>query len=109
MAQTEQMILHYNPNWKMANGVGIYPDWLRDVSEAGFENIETFTFDIKVPYTHEGWRGRIRASAGVGASLPKEKVEEFDRELAELLKSNFPEKILSVPHRSFALIGTKNR
>lgn len=73
VAQTEKLILQFNPSWKMANGVGIYPNWLRDVSEAGFENIETFTFDVNVPYTHEGWRGRIRASAGVGASFPKKR------------------------------------
>lgn len=108
VSQTEELILTYNPNWKYADGVGIYPEWLRDVSEVDFKNIETFTFDLKVPYTHEGWRGRIRASAGVGASLSKEKIEQFDKELAEILKLNFPEEILLIPHRSFTLICTKN-
>src|SRR5918996_1531463 len=31
-------------------------------------------FDLEVPYSHEAWRGRIRASAGVGASLSPEGV-----------------------------------
>jgi ubiquinone/menaquinone biosynthesis C-methylase UbiE len=104
---TEELILSYNPSWKFANGVGMYPEWLRDVSEEGFQEIETFTFDIEVPYTHESWRGRIRASAGVGAILSKEKVDQFDKELADILRYNFSEEVLLIPHRAFALICTK--
>jgi hypothetical protein len=56
-------------------------------------------YDVAVPYTPEGWRGRIRASAGVGASLPQEKVLEFDKALAHLLATRFPGEILEIPHR----------
>ena len=48
--------------------------------------------------------GRIRASAGVGASLAPEAVERFDGELATLLADRFPEDPLAVPHRCFALV-----
>jgi hypothetical protein len=59
-----------------------------------------------VPYTPAAWRGRIRASAGVGASLGPEAVERFDRQLAALLAERFPGEVLSVPHRVFAVIAT---
>ena len=52
----------------------------RDMAVAGFKNIETFSFDLDSIYTHEAWRGRIRASAGVGASLAPEAVAAFDDE-----------------------------
>src|SRR5215469_446904 len=75
---TEHLIMRHNPQWKMNGGTGLHPRTLADVAIAGFTGIETFSFDIGVPYTHEAWRGRIRASAGVAASLPPDKVIEFD-------------------------------
>lgn len=89
----------------MAGENGLYPMWLRDLGEAGFQEIETFSYDINVPYTHEGWRGRIRASAGVGASLSPEEVRAFDQELEALLQARFAERILQVHHRVFAVIA----
>ncbi len=59
----------------------------------------------EVSYSHEGWRGRIRASAGVGGSLPDARVAAFDRALAALLAAEFPEQPLQVPHRAFAAIA----
>jgi len=101
---TEQLIRRYNPAWSMDGGTGLYPAWLADVGMAGFQSIETFSFDIPTPYTHAAWRGRIRASAGVAASLPPGEVVRFDEELARLLAERFPEDPLTVPHRVFAII-----
>ena len=105
VAATENLILKYNPRWGMADGYGMYPVWLRDLGEAGYREIETFSCDVDVLYSHEDWRGRIRASAGVGASLPSDEVEAFDKELAETLEDRYPGPILSVPHRVFAVIA----
>jgi SAM-dependent methyltransferase len=102
---TEELIEHHNPDWKMGRGLGIHPLWLRDLGEAGYRGLETFSYDIDAPYTPEAWRGRIRASAGVGGSMSAEQVEEFDRELAELLASRFPGALLQVPHRVFAVLA----
>lgn len=102
---TEQLIADHNPAWKLGGGTGLYPLWLQDIGEGGFREIRTFSYDVFVPYTHEDWRGRIRASAGVGASLTPEKVEVFDRELATLLQVKYPESILQVHHRVWAAIA----
>jgi len=101
---TEQLIRRYNPDWHLHGGTGLYPAWLADVAMAGFQNIETFSFDVPTSYTHEAWRGRIRASAGVAASLPPEQVVRFDQELARLLAERFPEDPLAVPHRVFTIM-----
>lgn len=103
---TERLILKHNPSWHLAGGTGLYPAWLTDVAVADFQNIETFSFDVGVPYSHEAWRGRIRASAGVAASLPAGRVARFDAELKSLLATNFPENPLDIPHRVFAVIST---
>lgn len=100
---TEHLIMRHNPLWKMNGGTGLHPGSLADVAVAGFTDIETFSFDLGVPYSHEAWRGRIRASAGVAASLPPDKVAEFDGDLDRLLKRDYPEDPLSVLHRVWAL------
>ncbi len=102
---TENLIRAYNPEWNLWGGTGMYPAWLRDLGTTGFSGIESFTFDLDAAYTHEAWRGRIRASAGVGASMPAERVAQFDDELRRLLIERFPDDPLRVHHRVFAAIG----
>jgi len=102
---TEALILEYNPDWGWSGSTGIYRDWMTDLAVAGFEGLESFSFDVEVPYGHEAWRGRIRASAGVGASLPEDKVADFDNAHAAMLAAGFPDDPLNVPHRVFAAIG----
>lgn len=84
---------------------GIHPLWFQDLSVAGFNDIESFSFDILVPYTHEAWLGRMRASAYIGASLPADAVQTFTTAHRELLTRDFPEDPLQVPHRVSAVIG----
>lgn len=104
---TEGLICKHNPKWGFARGTGIYPKWFADLSEAGFEQTESFSFDLIVPYSHEAWLGRIRASAGVGASLPPDAVAQFDLEHSQLLEREFAGDPLQIPHRVFAVFGRK--
>lgn len=105
VAATEALIVKHNPDWKAAGGMGMHPQWMADVTRAGFSSRETFSFDIDVPYTHEGWLGRIRASAGIGASLSPEKVAAFNAEHTALLKALFPVAELTALHRVWALVA----
>jgi len=101
---TEDLIIKHNPKWTLAGAPGLYPPWLRDVAIAGFSEIETFSFDVMASYSHEAWRGRIRASAGVGGTLEPAQVEAFDREMAAKLKERFAADPMRVHHRAFALV-----
>jgi len=104
---TEALILQHNPAWGFAGRIGMYPQWLPDLQDAGFAGLETFSFDVDVLYSHDDWRGRIRASAGVAASLPPDAVARFDRALTELLGARFPAEPLPIPHRVFAVVGRR--
>lgn len=104
---TEALIEAFNPKWNLGGGNGLYPAWFADLTGAGFLALESFSFDIDVPYAREAWLGRIRASAGVAASLPPSDVEKFSRALDKLLQSKFPGDPLVIPHRVFAVIGRK--
>lgn len=106
VAATEALIMEFNPDWRLGGGTGIYPRWLTDLATAGFTGIETFSFDLEVPYTPEAWRGRIRASAGVGASLLPDRVAEFDRRLEAVLRQDFPGEVLRLPHRTWTVTAT---
>lgn len=104
---TEALIVQHNPDWKLGGQAGIYPRWLRDLGEAGFADLRTTSYDIDVSYSHEAWRGRIRASAGVKASLSPEEVVAFDEALAALLRDRFPSDPLAVPHRVWWVSGVR--
>ena len=99
VAETEAKIMAANPDWTMGGGTGVYPQWLGDLAGAGFTEIETYSFDLNQPYTHAAWRGRIRASAGIKASLDAKAIAEFDADLAEMLKTHYPDDPLQIPHR----------
>jgi len=104
VAATEELIMQYNPDWHLGGGLGMYPQWLPDLSAARLQNIQTFSYDLDVPYTPEAWRGRIRASAGV-AALDADSAQKFDADLRALLADRYPANILAVPHRVFAIIS----
>ena len=57
-----------------------------------------FWFDAEVPFTRAGWRGRMRACRGVGASLGAAEVEAFDAALAAWLDDHAPAEF-TVRHR----------
>lgn len=84
---------------------GLYPQWTRDLRDAGLQAVETFSFDIDLPYSKTAWRGRIRASAAVGGSLAAEAVAAFDRTLEARLADD-PE-TFAVPHRVFVATAVK--
>jgi len=102
---TEALIMQHNPDWNLGGGIGMYPQYLPALSAAGMQNLQTFSYDLDVPYTPEAWRGRIRASAGV-AALDSDSARKFDAELEGLLCARFPSSVLLIPHRVFAIIAT---
>ena len=104
-AASEAVILKYRPGWRHAGGVGINGQALKDMQGAGFDEIESFSFDATYGYTREAWRGFVRTCSAVGPSLPAEVVARFDAEHAEMLR-DWPER-LDVPHRIFAAVARK--
>jgi SAM-dependent methyltransferase len=104
-AASEELILRYRPGWRHAGGVGINGQALKDMQNAGFEEIESFSFDTAFNYTRDAWRGFIRTCSAVGPSLPAETIARFDAEHAEMLRG-WPERF-DVPHRIFAAVASK--
>lgn len=101
--RSESLILRYRPDWPHANSTGISGQALRDMQLAGFVGIESFSFDVTQRFTHEGWRGLIRTTSAVGASMPPEMIQAFDADHARMLASE--PATLEIPHRVFVAIG----
>jgi len=102
---TTALIEQHNPSWHDSGASGLRPAWADELPAAGFGTIERFHFTALIPYSHAAWRGRIRASAGVGASLSPSAVEAFDCAHASLLQARFAAEPLQVPHRISAIMA----
>ena len=84
IAEMIALVQQYNPAW---NPEGFndddyhFPDWAqgRFVSEA------VISYDEALAFTKEAWLGRALTCRGVGASLPPEKVREFEAEYRRIL------------------------
>ena len=101
-ARTESLILEHNPGWPKAAESGIFESQVRDFDSGGFRQVESFSYVEPVTFTHEGWRGRIRACNGVGAALEPAAVEAFDRALAIMLAEDFAGELV-IPYRVFVV------
>lgn len=82
-----------------------WPAWLDDLIAAGFRNIECFSYEEELPYSHAAFRGRARASQGVGPTMSAQQIAEFDGEMGSILEERFPVQPMMVPHRIFAVIA----
>jgi SAM-dependent methyltransferase len=104
--RTEDLILEHNPGWPKAGWRGVHPEQVQALDGGGFKEVESFSYVVDVPFSHVGWRGRIRTCNGVGSAHSPEQIEQFDTALAEMLVREFPGD-LSVPHRVFATSGIR--
>jgi SAM-dependent methyltransferase len=107
VARTEAIVRRHNPQWPWDGLDGLKPGFVRDLRAAGFQSVESFSADHDIAYTHEGWRGRMRASAGIAASLPPDQVQAFDAELGAMLARDFPAQPIPVAHCVWASFGRK--
>jgi SAM-dependent methyltransferase len=104
---TEKLIEKHNPKWDMGGGNGLHPEFDADLLRGGFTGVQSAHFAVDAPYTKESWRGRIRASAGISASLTPEQVAAFDEELKAALDAFTGSDQLPVPHGVYAAVGRK--
>lgn len=111
VSATRALVEKMNPRWAgspaqvFGHGVGLYGVWLTDLAGAGFEQIETFSFDARVSYSHEEWRGRVRSSGGVGAELSVAQMDRLDAEVGVLLAERFTGGAVVATHRLFAVVA----
>ena len=103
-AASEAIILCHSPNWSAADWDGHVPQvpaWA--VGRAAVRH--RLCYDEPIPFSHESWRGRIRASRGIGATLSPAQVDDFDVEHAAVL-ADMCDDAFTVLHRIDAHVLT---
>jgi len=64
-----------------------------EIPECYFRNFEkTFgeEYTLKVHFTRESWHGRVKTCRAISASLPPEKIAEWETEHLKMLSQNAP-------------------
>ncbi len=106
---TEALIQDVNPAWDLGGIRDPGPEVRTELEGAGFMLVETFSFDVDVPYAVDSWRRRIAASAGI-VNLGSAEQAAFDDELAAVLADRFPgghlaDGRLIAPHRVWGSVA----
>lgn len=97
IGEMENLVLKYSPDW---NGCSFekfrysYPDW----AENGFIIETIHSYDVGLEFSKEEWIGRIKSCRGVGASLSKERITEFENEYRKRLEK-YDTDLLKLKHQ----------
>ncbi|HYE20738.1 MAG TPA: class I SAM-dependent methyltransferase [Tepidisphaeraceae bacterium] len=106
--ETERLIARHRPRWRHAGAAGINGQALIDLTAAGFAGIESFTFDVAIEFTGEGWAGYVRTWSALAPTLGGPGLEAFDADLRGFVADRFCDGgTVAVPHRVFAAVGYK--
>ena len=106
--RSEELVGEHNPSWTMAGWDGVYATQIDAMQQGHLCFVEQFCYDHDRPFTHEGWRGRMRTCNGVGSgTLTEEQVAAFDADLAAMLRREFPQEPLKIEHRVWAVVCRK--
>jgi SAM-dependent methyltransferase len=104
---SEELVLKFNPQWGGKDWSGVIPPVAYGLDKH-MPLQAMFWYDEAIPFTREGWRGRMRACRGTGATLSPELLEQFDREHDELLKRIATDQF-AILHRVDAHIYTSSK
>ena len=104
--KSEEIILKYNPVWN-AFGDTVHPVWVPDPYLTYFDLVSQNEFRVDIPFTREGWHGRMRASRGVGAGMGPKELAAWDQEHKQMLMENAPEQFLVKHYVSIAELQLK--
>ena len=104
--RSEELILKYNPTWTGC-GDTVHPVWVPDQYLEYFDLVSQNEFRVDVPFSREGWHGRMRACRGVGASMAPEALALWDKEHMEMLKTNAHERFTVKHYVSIAELQVK--
>lgn len=99
--KSEEIILKYNPSWT-GKGDTRKNVWIPDEYNELFDITYQDYFDVDVPFTREGWHGRMRACRGVEASMTSEVLEKWDAEHKQMLMSEAEENFTVLHYISIA-------
>ncbi|BFI95704.1 MAG: hypothetical protein RSP_12140 [Rhodanobacter sp.] len=103
---SERLILACNPGWTAHSGSGLHPGWLREIAEAGFVDLRTWSVDLRVPCDHVTWRRRVRDSPAVLAVNDEARLQRLDAALRAMLIERHTLEPMTVPYRLWTVVAS---
>ena len=88
--KSEELVLKYSPKWSGA-GETLHPIQIPDCYELCFDVLYHEEYLLNVHFSRDTWNGRMKACRGVGASLFKEELKEWEAEHLKMLSEIAPE------------------
>ena len=104
--KSEEIILKHNPTWT-GFGDTVHPVLVPDQYLEYFNKLSQKEFRVDIPFTREGWHGRMRACRGVGASMNETQLAAWDKEHFEMLEKNVDKKFMVKHYVSIAELQVK--
>lgn len=80
--------------------------WYADWKDANFKIIESMQEKYEVAFSHDGWRGRVRALSWLSAFEPENR-NKIDSELKQILEKSYPKEPITIPHIFFMVVLQK--
>jgi len=102
---SDRLLLHHNPKYTFMVTDGLFTPQVAQLEKGGFPLVEMFSYDHIQPFSHVGWRGRMRTCHAVGGSLSAKEVDEFDAALKKMLSELYPKEPVGILHRVFVTIA----
>lgn len=87
---SEQLVLKYNPEWS-GDSETVHPIKIPECYFRDFELAFSEEYILPVHFTRESWNGRMKACRGVGASLPEDRIADWEAEHLALLEKIAPQ------------------
>lgn len=103
---SEKLVLKYSPAWSGA-GERIHPIMIPDCYKEKFDLTYHQEYPLKVPFTRESWNGRIKTCRGIGASLSKQEIFQWEQEHIALLNEIAPPEFEILHYGAIAELGVK--
>jgi SAM-dependent methyltransferase len=94
-AATEDLILKFSPGWEGYRWAGELS------SRPDLHTAATISYEERIPFTRDTWRGRVRTCRAIGPAMSPADVLAFDEEHRRLLESAAPERF-DVIHKVLA-------
>ena len=104
--KSEEIILKYNPNWS-SYGDTVKPVYVPDELSHFFDIVNRMEFRVDVPFSREGWHGRMRACRGVGAAMDDTQLAAWNEEHMKMLEENAPDNFMVKHYISLAELQVK--
>ncbi len=103
---SEKLVLKYNPLWSGAGEVE-KPIAIPECYSRGFELEHSEEYRLKVHFMREDWNGRMKSCRGIGASLPQNKIDEWEAEHIKLLSELAPDEFDVLHFAAVAVLKKK--